>query len=177
MPAIVKPDLISVIEKEGIALVQKGKNFWTRCPLHWEKTSSFCVDPEKQSFKCYGCGKYGDSIDFVQHYKRLSFKGSLDYLGISNNRQIKPDPLEFKKHEVVKKFRRWIQLYRRAICELLRLANRIDLQVTTPEHLELSGMAEMYLKKFLYEYHLSILNGDDDKAKFKLYKEACYGII
>ena len=83
----------------------------------------------------------------------------------------KPSPLELKKREAMQKFRRWIQLYRRAICELLRLANRIDLQIGKPEHLELPGISEMYLRKFIYEYHLDILNGGCDEAKFKLYQE------
>ncbi len=172
MKAIEKPDIVETIGKEGIELRQRGRNFVGPCPFHHERTASFCVDPEKQSFKCYGCGKYGDSIAFVQHYKGLSFKDALHYLNISNDAvRKKQSPLEFKKREVVKKFRRWIQLYRRAICELLRLANRIDLQVTTPEGLELSGIGEMYLKKFIYEHHLDILNGGCDEAKFKLYQE------
>src|SRR3990172_6866136 len=126
-----KPDIVSILEKEGIERQHRGRYLWACCPLHSEKTPSFCVNPEKQSFKCYGCGKYGDAIDFVQHYKSLSFGDALRYLGINGNtRPVKPNPLELKKRELVRKFRRWIQLYRRAICELLRLANRIDLQVT-----------------------------------------------
>ncbi len=48
MPAIVKRGLISVIEKEGIELKQRGKNFIGLCPFHAERTPSFCVDSERQ---------------------------------------------------------------------------------------------------------------------------------
>lgn len=175
MLTIEKPDIIEIIEKEGVQLRQRGKYLWALCPFHSERTASFCVNSEKQKFKCFGCGASGDAIDFIMKYKNISFKDAVKYLDISSDdvRQ-KPSPLESKKREVVKKFRRWIQLYRRAICELLRLSNRIDLQVTTPEGLELSGMSKMYLKKFIYEYQLSILNGGDDEVKFNLYREVCY---
>jgi DNA primase len=171
-----KPDILVVVETEGIELRQRGKYLWALCPLHSEKTASFAVNPEKQRFKCFGCGASGDVVDFVMKSKGLSFRDAVKYLDISSDdvRQ-KPSPLELKRREVVKKFRRWIQLYRRAICELLRLANRIDLQVTTPEGLELSGIGKMHLKKFIYEYHLDILNGGCDEAKFKLYEGVCYG--
>ncbi|HHT9106704.1 MAG TPA: CHC2 zinc finger domain-containing protein [Candidatus Wujingus californicus] len=168
---IKKPDIIEIFSKEGISLQQRGRYLWACCPFHSEKTASFAVNSEKQRFHCYGCHASGDSIDFIMRLKGLSFRDALSYLGITNNGQVKPSPLELKKREVVKKFRRWMQLYRRAICELLRLANRIDLQVTTPEGLELSGIGKMYLKKFVYEYHLDILNGGCDEAKFKLYQE------
>jgi hypothetical protein len=173
---ILKPDILTVIEKECIELQQRGRHFWACCPLHSERTASFCVDMEKQRFKCFGCGVGGDAIDFVMKLKRLSFPDALRYLGISgDSRKIKSDLQELKKRKLIQKYRRWIQLYRRAICELLRLANRIDLQVTTPKDLELPGISGMYLKKFIYEYHLNILNGDDAETKFELYKEVYYG--
>ena len=173
--AMEKPDIIGIIEKEGIDLRQRGRHFWGLCPIHTERTPSFCVDQEKQRFKCFGCGAGGDVIDFVMKYKRLPFRDSLKYLGVSgDSREIKSDPLELKKRKLVKKFNRWIQLYRRAICELLRLANKVGLKVTNLEDLEISGIDEMYRQRDIYEYHLLILNGDDDKAKFLLYKEvAC----
>ena len=64
---IKKPDILEIFSNEGISLQQRGRYLCACCPLHSEKTPSFCVNPEKQSFKCYGCGKYGDAIDFVQH--------------------------------------------------------------------------------------------------------------
>ncbi len=93
-------------------------------------------------------------------------------MGIADNaRSVMADSQELRKRELVSKFRRWEQLYRRAICELLRLVNRIDLAVKTPEHLEIKGISEMYQQKEIYEYHLSIINGNDDHLKFELYKE------
>jgi len=173
---IKKPDILEIFSKEGISLQQRGRYLWACCPLHAERTASFVVNPERQCFKCFGCGQGGDAIDFVMKYRGLSFKDALKHVGVSGNfREIKSDPLELKKRKLLQKFNRWVQLYRRAICELLRLANRIDLFVKTPKDFEIKSIGEMYLKKFIYEYNISILNGDDDKAKFELYKEVVYG--
>jgi DNA primase len=172
---IQKPDILTVLGKEGIELQQRGRHFWACCPLHSERTASFCVNPEKQSFKCYGCGKYGDAIDFVQHYKSLSFKDTLVYLGISSNGQVKTNPQETKRRDVVNKFREWCSNYAKYSSEMLRLCNRIDAFVKTPGDLELKGLSEMYLLRDVCQYHLSILNNREDETKFKLYEEVCYG--
>lgn len=172
---IKKPELVELLVKEGIEFKQRGRHLWACCPLHSEKTPSFCVDTEKQRFMCYGCHASGDAIDFIMKLRGFTFPDAIRYLGISNDyKPIKPNSQDIKKRELVRKFRRWIQLYRRAICELLRRVNRIDLTVKKPEDLELQGMTDMYLKKFIYEYHLDILNGSDDQLKFELYKEVLH---
>lgn len=175
MQVIEKPNIISIIEKEGIGLRQRGRYLWACCPLHSEKTPSFCVNPEKQSFKCYGCGKYGDAIDFVQHFKGLSFKDTLVYLGISSNGKEKTNPPETRRRELIEKFKEWCCDYTKYLCERLRVCNRIDTLVKTSDDLELKGLSEMYLLRDVCRYHLSILNGKDDEAKFELYKEVRHG--
>jgi DNA primase len=47
-----------------VKLEKKGKRLWGLCPFHEEKTPSFTVDPEKQTWHCFGCGKGGDLGDF-----------------------------------------------------------------------------------------------------------------
>ncbi|OHB51223.1 MAG: hypothetical protein A2099_05800 [Planctomycetes bacterium GWF2_39_10] len=172
---IKKPDILEIFSKEGISLQQRGRYLWALCPFHSEKTPSFCVNPEKQSFKCYGCGKYGDAIDFVQHYKSLSFKDTLVYLGISSNGQAKSNPLETRGRELIEKFKEWCCNYTKYLCERLRVCNQIDSLVKTSDDLEIKGLSEMYLLRDVYQYHLSILNNREDETKFKLYEEVCYG--
>ncbi|MFT4857408.1 MAG: DNA primase, partial [Planctomycetota bacterium] len=48
-----------------VSLKRKGQNFWANCPFHGEKTPSFSLSPAKQIYKCFGCGKAGDPIQFV----------------------------------------------------------------------------------------------------------------
>lgn len=70
-----------------VQLKKKGANYWGLCPFHSEKSPSFSVSPEKGIFKCFGCGKGGNLITFVQLYERLDFPETLkllsEYSGIA----------------------------------------------------------------------------------------------
>lgn len=57
-----------VVERFGIKLDRSDK---ACCPLHQEKTPSFSIDKKNNKWKCFGCGKGGDCIDFVAEYKGL----------------------------------------------------------------------------------------------------------
>lgn len=61
-------------------LKKTGSNYKARCPFHDEKTASFIVSEKKQIFKCFGCGKGGNVIHFVQEYEKLSFWEALQKL-------------------------------------------------------------------------------------------------
>ncbi|HHT9136450.1 MAG TPA: CHC2 zinc finger domain-containing protein [Candidatus Wunengus sp. YC60] len=168
---IKKPNIVSILEREGVALRQKGRHLQACCPLHSEKTASFFVNVEKQSFKCYGCGKYGDSIDFIQAYKGFSFREALRYLNISNvaARQIKPDSQEARRQTLIKKFNVWCADYSKWLCRMLEICGRIDALVTSSQHLEIEGLSDMYLMRDIHQYHLSILGSGNDLLKFKLF--------
>ncbi|MGN8522801.1 DNA primase [Helicobacter pylori] len=56
-----------------IDLYKIGANFKASCPFHDERTASFIVSPEKNIYKCFGCGVSGDALKFLQEYKKLSF--------------------------------------------------------------------------------------------------------
>ena len=170
-----KPDILNVIQAEGVELKRRGHSLWALCPFHPEKTPSFCIDQERQRWKCYGCGASGDVIDFVTKYKGLSFPDALKYLGISGGKQVKQNSQEIRKRELIEKFKEWCCNYTKYLCERLRLCNRIDSIVKTPGDLGLKGLSEMYLLRDVCRYHLSILNGKDGEAKFELYKEVRNG--
>ncbi|MGL2857936.1 CHC2 zinc finger domain-containing protein, partial [Helicobacter pylori] len=48
-------------------------NFKACCPFHEERSASFMVSPEKNIYKCFGCGVSGDALKFLQEYKKISF--------------------------------------------------------------------------------------------------------
>ncbi|MFA4744746.1 DNA primase [Helicobacter pylori] len=56
-----------------IDLYRIGANFKACCPFHDERTASFIVSPEKNIYKCFGCGVSGDALKFLKEYKKLSF--------------------------------------------------------------------------------------------------------
>lgn len=63
-----------------IKLERAGKNLKGKCPFHNEKTPSFFVSPERNSYYCFGCNKSGDIFSFVQEFEGLDFMGSLKLL-------------------------------------------------------------------------------------------------
>ena len=64
-----------------ITLKQKSAgDFWGTCPFHSEKTASFHVMPARQMYHCFGCGRGGDSLRFVQDHKGLPFNEAVRFL-------------------------------------------------------------------------------------------------
>ncbi|MGN1358684.1 MAG: CHC2 zinc finger domain-containing protein [Bacilli bacterium] len=61
-----------------------------QCPFHADKTPSLTVkffpDLNKEKFKCWGCDESGDAIDFIQKYKKLTYKKAREYLGLENKK-------------------------------------------------------------------------------------------
>ncbi len=75
----VSNDIVEVIS-EYVKLDKKGKNYFGRCPFHNEKTASFSVEPVKQIFNCFGCGKGGNVIHFIMGIENLDFPEALKLL-------------------------------------------------------------------------------------------------
>ena len=71
---------IEEVVSDYVSLKRKGQNLWACCPFHDEKTPSFSVAPHKGIYKCFGCGKAGDSISFVQEHDGLSYMEAIRWL-------------------------------------------------------------------------------------------------
>lgn len=63
-----------------IKIEKAGRSFKARCPFHNEKTPSFFISPERQSFYCFGCGAKGDIFSFVEQMEGLDFREALKLL-------------------------------------------------------------------------------------------------
>jgi DNA primase len=63
-----------------LKLEKAGKNMKARCPFHNEKTPSFFVSAERDSYYCFGCGAKGDIFTFVEQFEGLDFFGALKML-------------------------------------------------------------------------------------------------
>jgi len=74
-----KIDLVQFISSY-IPLKKAGRNFKALCPFHTEKTPSFIVSPERQIWKCFGCGLGGDVFRFLMEYEKMDFGEALRFL-------------------------------------------------------------------------------------------------
>ena len=69
------------ITSQYVTLVQSGRNMKALCPFHNEKTPSFFVFPESQSWRCFGgCADGGDMFSFIMKTEELSFRDALQNL-------------------------------------------------------------------------------------------------
>jgi DNA primase len=65
-------DIVDVIGSY-MPLKRNGANFVCLCPFHKEKSPSFNVNPARQTFHCFGCGKGGDVFTFIKEYENIDF--------------------------------------------------------------------------------------------------------
>ena len=72
-------EIVEVVN-DFVPLKKKGANYWACCPFHGEKTPSLSVSDSKQIFKCFGCGKAGDSTKFVMEHEGMGYVEALKYL-------------------------------------------------------------------------------------------------
>jgi len=85
-------DIVDVVWRY-VTLKRAGANFSGLCPFHNEKTPSFMVSPQKQIFKCFGCGVGGNVITFMKEIERIDFWDAVKILA----KDVNIDITEYQK--------------------------------------------------------------------------------
>src|SRR5690242_7753965 len=80
-------DIIDVVG-EFVKLKKRGANYLGLCPFHNEKTPSFTVSPSKEIYKCFGCGKSGNTITFLMEVEKYSYVEALKWLAQRYNIEV-----------------------------------------------------------------------------------------
>jgi len=85
-------DRVDIVDLVGrfVSLKPAGRNHKGLCPFHNEKTPSFVVTPDRQSFKCFGCGEGGNVFGFLMRIENLSFPEAVRSLAAQHGIQV-PD--------------------------------------------------------------------------------------
>ncbi len=71
---------ITEVISDFVTLKRRGVNYIGLCPFHHEKTPSFTVSPSKGIYKCFGCGKAGNAVNFIMEHESLSYTEALRYM-------------------------------------------------------------------------------------------------
>jgi DNA primase len=71
---------IEEVVGDFVNLKKRGANYMGLCPFHNEKTPSFTVSPAKGIYKCFGCGKGGNAVNFVMDVEQMDYVSALKYL-------------------------------------------------------------------------------------------------
>src|SRR5512137_657965 len=71
---------IADVVQTFVPLKKRGVNHLGLCPFHNEKTPSFTVSPAKGIFKCFGCGKGGNSVNFIMEHEHMNYVEALKFL-------------------------------------------------------------------------------------------------
>ncbi len=96
-------DLVAIVQ-ESVELKPRGREFWGCCPFHGEKTPSFHVIPQIQTWHCFGCGEGGDVFSYIQKRENLSFPESIRYLAERAGIELHDDA-SFKQNRSTKRTR------------------------------------------------------------------------
>jgi DNA primase len=92
-------DIVQIVG-EYIRLKKKGRAFWANCPFHTEKTPSFQVNPDRQIYHCFGCGKGGNVITFLIEHEKMSFIEVVQLLARKANITIRESATDFRREEI-----------------------------------------------------------------------------
>lgn len=90
-----RADIYEIVS-QYLELRRAGANYTALCPFHNENTPSFIVNPQRNIFKCFGCGEGGDSISFIMKIENLAFGEAVEKLAMLCNFTLAYE----KKHSV-----------------------------------------------------------------------------
>jgi DNA primase len=146
-------DIIEIISS-FIKLKKRGTNYIGLCPFHNEKTPSFTVSPSKEIYKCFGCGRSGNTISFLMEHEKYSYVEALRWLAVKYN-------VEIEETETTPEFKEQQQ-----VSDSLYIINKFALQFFTDvlfntdegnnaglSYLKERGFREEIIKKFELGYN------------------------
>ncbi|HZK34291.1 MAG TPA: DNA primase, partial [Bacillota bacterium] len=89
-------DIVDIV-REYLPLKASGRGYFGLCPFHNEKTASFHVSPERQTYHCFGCGEGGNVITFMMAIERMEFVEAVKFLGERSG--IEPPEREYRQDQ------------------------------------------------------------------------------
>src|SRR6056297_1034829 len=162
---------IEDVVQEFVSLKKRGVNYIGLCPFHNEKTPSFTVSPSKGIFKCFGCGKGGNAVNFIMEHETLSYPESLRYLAKKYNIEI--EEKELTAEDIEKKNERESMLVLTSYAARVFEENLFDTddgRTIGLSYFRERGFKQDTLRKFNVGYSLDSWEGFTKKAQDEGYK-------
>ncbi|HRP89589.1 MAG TPA: DNA primase [Edaphocola sp.] len=147
----------SITEVVGnfVQIKKRGANYLGLCPFHNEKTPSFNVNPAKNIFKCFGCGKGGDAVTFLEEHEKFSFSESIKWLADFYNIEIEEteDAQEYQAQHQIEESLRVVNEFAANYYQNILLNNEEGQNIGWSYFRE-RGFTDDTLKKFKLGYSL-----------------------
>lgn len=150
-------DATNIVDVVGefVTLKKAGVNYKGLCPFHNEKTPSFVVSPAKGVCHCFGCGKGGNSINFLMEHEQMTYPEALRWLAKKYNIEIVEKELsDEEKQEATDResmfiVNEWAMKHFQDI-----LYNNVDGQAVGMQYFRTRGFRDDIIKKFQLGYSL-----------------------
>jgi DNA primase len=163
---------IDIVEVVGdyVKLKKRGVNYLGLCPFHNEKTPSFTVSPNKEIYKCFGCGKSGNTISFLMEHDKLTYPEALRVLAKRYNVEIEEsatDP-DYKEHQQLADSLLIINQFARQFFEE-QLWDTDEGKDVGLSYLQQRGFSDDTIRKFQLGYnpgHRTLLADEAQKRKY-----------
>ena len=156
---LTRADIESVVGRY-VLLKRSGGNLWGLCPFHSEKTASFSVNPAKGIYKCFGCGKGGNAINFI-----MEIVGALYGVEIPETTSSGNDISKDEKNRVYDILKEAARFYYKSF-------NDPDIGKPAREYAAKRGLSKQTLDNFGIGYSPIAWNALYDYLKGKGYKDA-----
>lgn len=178
---MIKPDTIqSIVEAsrveevigDFVSLKKRGANYLGLCPFHNEKTPSFSVSPSKGIYKCFGCGKAGNSVKFIMEHEHYSYPEALKWLAKKYNIEVEEEQMtdemqqEFDERESMFALNSFVSKYFNN-----NLFENSEGKSVGLSYLKERGFLESTIKKFEIGYAIDSWNDYSAHAKKNGYKK------
>ena len=136
-------DIVDVISRY-VVLKKAGRNFQGLCPFHNEKTPSFVVTPDKQIFKCFGCGEGGDVFTFLMKINNQNFNEVIEEQAVALGIELP----KFNQKTIVQNKAERERLYDAMDLASKFFKNNLESNQKALEYLEKRGINEVAISKF-----------------------------
>jgi len=156
-------DMVEVVSARTPLRRASGTRFTGRCPFHEEKTPSFSVNPVDKLYYCFGCGKGGDLVSFVQETENVDFVGAIEWLAERFRVELVYEEASPRQDEARRRRDRLHAVLDQTAAYFERLLWEGDAGASVREYLAERGLGEEIAKEF--RLGLSPGRGLADKAK------------